>query len=92
LGKWGQAAPVLVVLDDNELVAGRSFRNIQRTTVRPVTAIGVLDVLGAASLLVSQAALEALTARAKGESAPADADAAPPAKDEAATAPTGEAA
>jgi hypothetical protein len=37
-------------------------------SVIPATALGIVDVVGAASLVVSEAALAALTALAKGES------------------------
>ena len=56
----------LVVLDEQEAAAGKSFRNLPRVSVLPVEDAGVADVIGAASLLVSQAALPALVARAGG--------------------------
>ena len=40
-----------------------SFRNLQKVTVRPASAVGVADVLGHASMIVSPAALEVLEAR-----------------------------
>ena len=52
-----------------EEAAGKSFRNIARIDVMPVTDAGVADVIGAASLLVSEAALPALEARASRVSA-----------------------
>ena len=67
LAKWDAAAPTLVVLADDEEAAAKSFRNIARAAVLPVAAVGVADVIGAASMVVSEAALQALTARAKGE-------------------------
>jgi large subunit ribosomal protein L4 len=48
-------------------VAAKSFRNLDRVSVLPAPACGVADVMSAASLLLSQAALDALTRRAKGE-------------------------
>jgi large subunit ribosomal protein L4 len=57
---------VLVLLDATEAAAGKSFRNIARVDVMPVDDAGVADVIGAASLLVSEAALPALVARANG--------------------------
>jgi len=56
----------LVVLDEQEAAAGKSFRNLPRVSVMPVEDAGVADVIGAATLLVSQAALPALVARANG--------------------------
>ena len=64
LAKWGGALPVLVVLDAEEEAAMKSFRNIPKVTVLPATAAGVADVIGHRSLIVSQAALPVLEARA----------------------------
>jgi large subunit ribosomal protein L4 len=64
LGKWGGALPVLVVLDAEEDAAAKSFRNIPKVTVLPASATGVADLLGHRSLIVSQAALPVLEARA----------------------------
>jgi len=58
------ATPTLVVLADAEAQAAYSFRNIDRASVLPADAVGVADLVGAASVLVSQAALDALTRRA----------------------------
>ena len=52
-----------VVLDAEEAAAAKSFRNLPRVTVLPATAIGVADVIGHPSLLVSQGALDGLEAR-----------------------------
>ena len=71
LGKWGAKSPILVVLTAEETGAMKSFRNIPRTTVLEVGATGVADVIGGASLVLSEDALKALDERlgAKGESA-----------------------
>jgi large subunit ribosomal protein L4 len=66
LADWGAGAPTLVLLDDDEAAAGKSFRNIPRIAVMPVSQAGVADVVGAVSLLVSQAALPQLVTRASG--------------------------
>jgi large subunit ribosomal protein L4 len=63
LDKWGAKRPTLVVLDAEETGAVRSFRNIARVTVAEVGAIGVADVIGAASLVLSEKALETLKER-----------------------------
>ncbi len=63
LEKWGAKRPTLVVLDAEETGALKSFRNIARITVAEVGAIGVADVIGAASLVVSERALETLKER-----------------------------
>lgn len=66
LDDWGPATPTLVVLSDEEAAAGKSFRNLARVDVMPVSDVGVADVVGAASLLVSKTALPDLVARASG--------------------------
>jgi large subunit ribosomal protein L4 len=67
LGDWGQPLATLVLLDGDEATAGLSFRNMWRVIAMPVEDAGVADIIGAASLLVSEAALGQLTARANGE-------------------------
>jgi large subunit ribosomal protein L4 len=67
LAKWAQPAPTLVVLGEDEASAAKSFRNLSGVSVVPAAATGVADLIGAASLIVSEAALAELTARAKGE-------------------------
>jgi large subunit ribosomal protein L4 len=62
-------SPTLVLLTESEAAAGKSFRNLGRVAVMPVGDAGVADLIGAASLLVSEAALPDLTARASGASA-----------------------
>jgi large subunit ribosomal protein L4 len=64
LEKWGAKRPTLVVVEAEETAVAKSFRNIPRVQVLPASATGVADVLGAASLVVSQAAIEVLEARA----------------------------
>ncbi|HEY5815953.1 MAG TPA: 50S ribosomal protein L4 [Solirubrobacterales bacterium] len=63
LAKWGAKQPTLIVLDAEETGALKSFRNIDRVTVAEVGAIGVADVIGAASLAISEKALETLKER-----------------------------
>src|SRR3954462_1576268 len=58
---------VLVALADGELTAAKSFRNLARVGVLHVDDVGVADLIGAATLVVSQAALDSLTARARKE-------------------------
>ena len=71
LAKWGGEQPVLVALGEDEIAAAKSFRNLDRVAVAPADAVGIVDVVGAASLVVSEAALATLTALAKGEKAEA---------------------
>jgi large subunit ribosomal protein L4 len=56
---------VLIVLGPEEDVVAKSFRNLERVNVLPVEAAGVADILRAAQLVLTQEALDALTARAK---------------------------
>jgi large subunit ribosomal protein L4 len=56
---------VLVALADGELTVAKSFRNLARVHVLHVDDVGVADIVGGATLVVSQAALDALTARAR---------------------------
>jgi large subunit ribosomal protein L4 len=64
LADWGAAGPTLVLLTDAEVAAGKSFRNVPRVAAMPVQDAGVADIVGAASLLVSESALQALVERA----------------------------
>jgi large subunit ribosomal protein L4 len=73
---WDQPAPTLVALAPEESAAALSFRNLARVAVLSHENVGVTDLLGAAALVVSQAALDALAARAAGAPA-SSADAAP---------------
>lgn len=63
LEKWGARRTTLIVLAAEEGGAAKSFRNIARVEVAEVSAVGVADVIGAASLVVSQKALEKLQER-----------------------------
>ena len=64
LEKWGAEGSVLVVIDPDEVGTLKSFRNLPRVTVLPASAVGVADLLGNSSLVVSEAALEVISARA----------------------------
>jgi large subunit ribosomal protein L4 len=66
IADWGSTGPWLVLLSEDEANAGKSFRNITRVDVMPAGDAGVADIIGAASLLVSQAAMPELIARAIG--------------------------
>ena len=58
---------VLVVLNEDQVDVALSFRNLRRVSVLPSSDVGVADLVGAASLLVTEQALGELTARAKGQ-------------------------
>ncbi len=51
----------LLLLTEEEAGVALSFRNIEAVNVLPVAAAGVADVIGAARLVASPAALEAIT-------------------------------
>ncbi len=59
----GEPWPALVVLAPEESAAALSFRNLARVAVLTAENVGVADLLGAATLLISEPALQALTAR-----------------------------
>jgi large subunit ribosomal protein L4 len=61
-----QTSSTLVLLSEEEANAGLSFRNLRDVDVMPVADAGVADVMRAATLLVSEAALDELVARASG--------------------------
>jgi large subunit ribosomal protein L4 len=63
---WGADTRTLVVLAVSERDAGLSFRNLERVLVLPAEDAGVSNIIGAARLLVSEAALPVLVARANG--------------------------
>jgi large subunit ribosomal protein L4 len=69
-----QTGSTLVLLSEDEANAGLSFRNIHKVAVMPVADAGVADVIGAATLLVSETALDQLVARASGTGAAAGPD------------------
>jgi large subunit ribosomal protein L4 len=64
LADWSADAPTLVLLTETEAEAGLSFRNLVAVDVMPAADAGVADVIRAASLLVSEAAMSQLVARA----------------------------
>jgi large subunit ribosomal protein L4 len=64
LAKWDAKTPTLVIVEAEELAAMKSFRNLPKVTIVSASAAGVADVLGHASLVVSEAALPVLEARA----------------------------
>jgi large subunit ribosomal protein L4 len=63
LDKWGARRPTLVVVGAEEFGPAMSFRNIPHVDVASATAVGVGDVVGHASLVLTPAALEVLESR-----------------------------
>jgi large subunit ribosomal protein L4 len=74
LEDWEQPRPTLVVLTAEESAAALSFRNLARVAVLQPESVGVADLLGAASLLLSEAALAEITARASASKGGAEGD------------------
>jgi len=64
LDDWGRDGSTLVVLVPDDAAAALSFRNLKRVAVLTANDVGVTDIVAAASLLVSEAALAELTTRA----------------------------
>jgi len=60
LEKWGAKRSTLVIIQGEETGILKSFRNIPRVSVLEVGATGVVDVIGAASIVISESALEVL--------------------------------
>ena len=60
----GRGQTLVVTASGGEENAVKSFRNLQRVSVLPVHAVGVADVIGAARLVLTQVALEHLSALA----------------------------
>jgi large subunit ribosomal protein L4 len=60
LEKWDARKPSLIVIQAEEVGPLKSFRNIERVQVLEVGALGVADVIGAASIAISEGALEKL--------------------------------
>jgi large subunit ribosomal protein L4 len=65
LDKWGARSPTLVVLDAEEVAAVKSFRNLPDVDVVRASEVGVAALIGHQSLVLSQAALEQVSDRAK---------------------------
>ena len=67
LGEWSGRGAVLVVLAEEQARVALSFRNLPRVSVLSATGVGVADLVGAARVLMTEDALDQITARAKGE-------------------------
>ena len=65
LEKWGAREPTLVVLDTEEVAALKSFRNLPGVDVMQASEVGVADVIGHQSLVISETALEQVGQRAR---------------------------
>jgi large subunit ribosomal protein L4 len=67
IAEWAGGGSVLVVLTEEQADVALSFRNLARVGVSPADGVGVADLVGAASLLFTEEALDELTRRANGE-------------------------
>ena len=56
---------VLVALTETEAIEAKSFRNLGRVSVLSADGVGVADLVGASQVVLSRAALDSLTARAR---------------------------
>lgn len=66
LDKWGAKRSTLILVMADEVPVMKSFRNIPRVRVVEVGAAGVVDVIGAASLAITEGALEVLERQVSG--------------------------
>jgi large subunit ribosomal protein L4 len=64
LRDWGQETPTVVIVGEEEEAAAKSFRNLDRVLVTVPSELEVAQVVWARSLVVSQAALDAVQGRA----------------------------
>jgi large subunit ribosomal protein L4 len=64
LADWGKETPTLVVVAETEEALAKSFRNLDRVVVTVPSELEVTQIVWARSLIVSQAALEAVQGRA----------------------------
>jgi large subunit ribosomal protein L4 len=64
LDGWGKEAPVVLVVNEDETALVKSFRNLERVVLVQPADLEVAAVVWARSLLVSEAALEAVQKRA----------------------------
>ena len=65
LGEWGRELPLLVVVQPEEEVVAKSFRNLERVLVLESSMLEVGALVWARSLLVSEAALARIQAVAR---------------------------
>ena len=68
---WGQQKPLVLVVSHDEDAIAKSFRNLEKVAVVESSELEVAAVVWARSLLVSEAALAEVLARAGAEGAPA---------------------
>ena len=64
LAKWGQQTPLLLIVTEEEEALFKSFRNLEKVLVTAPADLEVSQVVWARSLLVSEAALPLVSAKA----------------------------
>ena len=69
LAAWGQSTPTVLVVTETEETVIKSFRNLERVVVTVPSELEVAEIVWARSLLVSEAALPLVQARAAKEGA-----------------------
>ena len=67
LAEWGQSTPTVLILTEAEETLIKSFRNLDRVLVTIPAEVEVAEIVWARSLLVSEAALPLVQARAAQE-------------------------
>ncbi len=67
LAAWGQKTPTVLIVTEAEETLIKSFRNLDRVLVTVPTEVEVAEIVWARSLLVSEAALPLVQARAEKE-------------------------
>lgn len=66
LAGWGKEAPVVVVATEDQEAVVKSFRNLQRVVVTVPAELEIADVVWARALIITEAALPLVEARASG--------------------------
>jgi len=67
LADWGKTTPTVLILTEDEVALIKSFRNLERVLVTVPSEVEVAEIVWARSLLVSEAALPIVQARAAKE-------------------------
>jgi large subunit ribosomal protein L4 len=68
LSSFGEGRALVVLAREGEESCAKSFRNIRGVSVLPADDVGVADIVGAARLVLSQAAIDHITRLASKES------------------------
>ena len=66
LAAWDKDVPLLLVIDEDQEVVAKSFRNLEKVVVTVPAELRVTELVWARSILITEAALDALQARAGG--------------------------